>query len=155
MNKLLFIMFLVLTTIASNAFAKSGSERFLRHFNHTDHVAIHGYDVLSYFEGHPTLGSEEYSVNYKGISFFFSTESNANKFKREPLKYLPQYGGWCATAVAMMNMKLDITPDSFVIEDGKLYLFSISMGPARDQWLESFPDIKDEADKNWGVMYAE
>lgn len=141
------LMFLVF-----NVHASETENRFTKHFNHTNKVAIHGYDVVSYFNGTPEEGSSEFKVSHKGIEFQFSNLANATSFERNPAKYIPAYGGWCATAVAMMNKKLDITPDSYLIEDGVLYLFSTSMGPAKNQWLKDRANLKAIADKNWAKM---
>lgn len=155
MKRSFVLLTFMIGLLALNAFAKSGNGKFAKHFNQTENIAIHGYDVVSYFEGTPTLGTLSFAANYKGVTFLFSSEQNVNTFSASPTKYIPQYGGWCATAMGMMNMKLDVTPDSFIIYDGKLYLFSTSMGPARDQWIESMPDIKDQADLNWQALYQE
>lgn len=37
--------------------------------------------------------------------------------------YLPQYDGYCAFAVAKMNKKVAVNPETFRVDDGKLYLF--------------------------------
>lgn len=140
------LMFLVFNVNASE------TERFAKHFNHTNKVAIHGYDVVSYFNGKAEVGTSEFQVAHKGITFHFVTLANATAFEQSPAKYLPAYGGWCATAVAMMNKKLDITPDSFLIENGVLYLFSTSMGPAKDMWSKDSEKMKVKADSNWTKM---
>lgn len=144
------VVFLVLSL---SAFAKDSDDSFAKHFNHQNGIALHGYDVVSYHQGMALMGEAAYEVNFKGVDFRFSSAGNAQLFRDQPEKYLPEYGGWCATAVGMMNQKLDITPDSYLIESGKLYLFSTSMGPAKDMWTAD-PSIKGKADKNWKKISA-
>jgi hypothetical protein len=42
---------------------------------------------------------------------------------RDAPRYQPQFGGYCATSLAMGRLE-DIDPELFVIYDGKLYLFN-------------------------------
>lgn len=48
--------------------------------------------------------------------------TSAKTFKADPAKYAPQYGGFCAYAVAL-GKKFDGDPRYADIVDGKLYLF--------------------------------
>jgi YHS domain-containing protein/phosphohistidine phosphatase SixA len=89
-------------------------------------VAIHGYDVVAYFLGTSAAkGSVYYSSIHQGIMYYFSSQDNLNQFMINPEKYLPQYGGWCASKMSTFkgNPKQDIDPNLFKIIDGKLYLF--------------------------------
>jgi YHS domain-containing protein len=133
----------------STALASGPEEPFAKHFNQKNNVAIQGYDVVSYFNGGPVRGLKKFSVDYRDVMFQFANQANANEFDANPEKYIPAYGGWCATALAMMGTKLDIDPKSFLIDGGVLYLFSTSMGPAKDQWTKGLPAIKQKADVNW------
>lgn len=139
--------------MASGAQA-SGSEDplFTKHFNQQNSIAVHGYDVVSYFDGTPLQGSSHFEVDYNDIVFQFANQKNADTFSDNPQRFIPAYGGWCATAMGMMNKKVDITPTSFLVQDGVLYLFSSSMGPARDEWVKNQPDLKSKADANWAKI---
>ena len=67
-----------------------------QHFNVKKNVAIEGYDPVSYFEGKPLAGDPEIKLVYKNITYQFASTSNLAKFKLDPEKYEPAYGGWCA-----------------------------------------------------------
>jgi len=152
MKKLLLSAFGILL-LATNVYASGPEDNlFAKHFNQQNSIAIHGYDVVSYFKGAPQQGSGNFEVDYKDVIFQFVNQENANAFDSNPEKYLPAYGGWCATAMGMMNQKLDVTPDSYLIENGVLYLFSTSMGPAKDMWLQNQPGVKQKADENWAEI---
>jgi YHS domain-containing protein len=87
-----------------------------------NNLAIRGYDPVAYFtENKPIEGKESYEYNWHGATWRFASKSNLEMFKTEPEKYSPQYGGYCAYAVAN-NSTASIDPTQFSIVDGKLYL---------------------------------
>ncbi len=89
--------------------------------NKTDEVAIHGYDTIAYFtENKPVKGNSEHTFEWKGAKWQFASAENLDKFKSNPEKYTPQYGGFCAYAIA--DGTVDIDPQAWKIVDGKLYL---------------------------------
>ncbi|KAB1160407.1 YHS domain-containing (seleno)protein [Tenacibaculum aiptasiae] len=114
-----------------------------------------GFDVVSYFEdGKPLEGKKKFQTTYDGTKFKFSSEKNLNLFKENPVKYIPQYGGYCAYAIAEKNKKMYIDPEVYEIRDGKLYLFYSSwIGSKLGDWQEG--DVKKRqmrGDKNWETL---
>lgn len=85
--------------------------------------AVKGYDVVSYFNGEPIKGKATYTTTFENVNYKFSSKENLNRFKESPSKYTPQYGGWCAYAIAKDGSKVNINPKAYKIIDGKLYLF--------------------------------
>lgn len=85
-------------------------------------LALQGYDTVAYFTaGEPTKGSAEFSTTHNGAEFRFANEENLNLFLGNPEKYAPQYGGYCAWAVAQgKTAKGDAR--RWAIVDDKLYL---------------------------------
>lgn len=152
--KSLLLSILGAVFFVSAAQASGPQGPFYKHFNKQNGVAIQGYDVVSYFKGSPQQGTKRFSVDYRDVIFHFATKANADEFDVNPEKYVPAYGGWCATAIGMMNQKLDINPTSYEIQDGVLYLFSTSMGPAKEQWNSNLPGVKQNADANWAKIIA-
>jgi len=93
-------------------------------FTNKDNVANGGYDVVNYFTTNTAeKGSKEFSTDHNGATYYFSSESNLSAFKTAPNNYLPQYDGYCTFAVAKMNQKVPVNPETFRVDDGKLYLF--------------------------------
>jgi YHS domain-containing protein len=86
-------------------------------------VAVHGYDVTSYFDGTPVKGNAEITAVYQGAIYRFATEVARDKFKAEPAKFAPQLGGFCSMGCTK-GMMHDADPTAFTIVDGKLYLNS-------------------------------
>lgn len=85
-------------------------------------VAIRGYDPVAYFlDGKPVKGSAQFVHTWMGAKWQFASQDHLDRFKAEPAKYAPQYGGYCAYGVAVGNV-VKIEPDQWSIVDGKLYL---------------------------------
>ncbi len=86
-------------------------------------VAIKGYDPVSYFEAHhPEQGSSAFTASFDDTTYWFTSAEHRDKFMADPDKYAPQYDGFCAMAVTI-HQKLEPNPESWVITDGKLYVF--------------------------------
>ena len=109
--------------------------------------AIRGYDTVAYFtENKAVEGVDEYSTEYMGATWLFSSAENLALFTADPEKYAPQYGGYCAYAVSK-NSTASIKPELFTIHDGKLYLnYNESIN---DKWRANKEDFIKKADKNW------
>ncbi len=114
-----------------------------------------GYDVVSYFtEAKPTEGKKKYKTTYEGAKFKFSSEKNLNLFIKSPKKYIPQYGGYCAYAVAAKKTKMYIDAEEYEIRDGKLYLFYSSWISSKlSDWKEGdTKKLQAKGDKNWETL---
>jgi hypothetical protein len=125
--------------------------------NVDDHgVILHGYDAVSYFQGNrPLKGDEKFEIMHDDAIYLFSNETNKQAFLKDPQKYEPQFGGWCAYAVSESKSKVDVDPESFLIQDGKLLLFYKNwiLGNTREKWLhtkDKTPEIYlNSAERNW------
>ena len=86
-------------------------------------VAIQGYDTVAYFtEGKALKGTEAHSVKWLGAHWRFASDKHKQLFIANPQTYAPQYGGHCATGLAIHgNLTKDIDPEAWTIIDGKLY----------------------------------
>ncbi len=85
-------------------------------------VAIRGYDPVAYFtDSRPVPGKDEFTTEWMGAKWKFASQDHLDKFKADPAKYAPQYGGYCAYGIAKDNV-VKIEPDQWTIVDGKLYL---------------------------------
>lgn len=118
-------------------------------------VILDGYDPVSYFGSLlPTKGSDKFQVKEGEVIYWFSTEENKQAFLKNPSKYEPQFGGWCAYAVADSKSKVDVDPKSFIIQNGRLLVFYNGFfGDTKNKWQQtknkdSASFLKD-ADKFW------
>lgn len=112
-----------------------------------DAGAIRGYDSVAYHtQQMPVKGSSEHSFIYNDAEWYFSSSENLDLFRRNPDRYAPQYGGYCAYAMSN-GWVVSTDPDAWHIEDEKLYL-NYSLG-VRKTWLKDIPGYIAEADVNW------
>jgi YHS domain-containing protein len=87
-------------------------------------VALHGYDPVGYFTRNRAVkGSRRIIERLGGAEYHFASSGNRYEFLGNAPRYQPQFGGYCATSMAMGRLE-DINPQLFVIHDGKLYLFN-------------------------------
>lgn len=120
-------------------------------YNTKKGFAAAGYDVVAYFSNDPKEGNKSFVSEFDGVRFKFSSKENLEAFNKNPEKYVPQYGGYCAYAVALKGSKVSINPESFLIENGKLYLFYNAWGTnTLELWqLENPKLLKQKANVNW------
>ena len=118
-----------------------------------ERAAIRGYDAVAYFvENKPVKGSEEFSIEHKGANWYFSSAENRDLFLSDPEKYEPQYGGYCAYAIAR-DTTASSKPEYFTIHEGKLYLnYSKSV---YKRWLKDMEGYIEDADGNWPTVLGE
>lgn len=145
-TNLLTLSFLFLSLIA---FAQTDDAR-KKNFNIKKNVAIEGYDPVSYFDNEPAEGKSQFSFTHRGVTYWFSSQANLNKFKQSPEKYEPAYGGWCAYAMGETGEKVKIDPETFKVLDGKLYLFYNFWGTnTLKDWNKNEKTLKTKGDQNW------
>jgi len=127
-----------------------GDDVRIKQFNLKKQVALEGYDPVSYFDTKPIEGKSEIKLSYKGVTYLFATQQNLSKFKYDPEKYEPAYGGWCAYAMGENGEKVRIDPETFKIVDGKLYLFyNFWANNTLVGWNKNEKPLKIKADQNW------
>jgi YHS domain-containing protein len=145
------LVFLLIATVVSASWlgsAVAGSSASpVAAVNTADGFALKGYDPVAYFiNGQPTKGSAQYSFRWKGVTYLFASAENLQRFKAEPDKYLPQYGGYCAYAMSLDRIA-DIDPHRWAIVGGKLYLNNGFI--AQDLWSLNKSGNIESADRNW------
>ncbi len=115
-------------------------------------LAIGGYDPVAYFTTDRAVeGSEEFSYKYLGSEWRFASAEHRDMFREDPLRYIPQYGGYCASAVPHGGGTSMINPRVWRIVDGKLYLFYSER--QRIGWSPDDPAVAD-ADAEWDRVKA-
>lgn len=96
-------------------------------------LMLRGNDAVAYFTtGRAQRGSSEFKTDHRGLTYRFASEENRRQFITNPERYVPQFGGFCAQAMA--NAIPSATDGgTFKIIDGKLYLFA---GPRERLYFE-------------------
>ena len=133
---------LALTVVASPALAKDPIYTSTFSSN-----AVSGHDVVAYFdEGRPVEGSSDFETEWQGATWKFSSAENLAKFEADPEAYAPQYGGYCAWAMAR-GYFASADPDNWSIVDGKLYLNYND--DVQSKWEADIPGFIEKADVKW------
>jgi YHS domain-containing protein len=110
-------------------------------------TALQGYDPVAYFtDGQPVKGSKEFSTEYNGATFQFASAANRDAFLADPAAYAPQYGGYCAWAMADGKYAKG-DAKYWKIVDGKLYL-NYNAG-IQKKWNADIPGFIEKADTQW------
>lgn len=110
-------------------------------------VAIHGYDLVAYFEEHrPVRGEPRHEVEYADVRFRFASAANRETFADRPDSYLPEFGGYCSLGVGN-GYKDGMHPEAFELIAGKLYF---NLTPSiHEAWLHNAGERIETAERNW------
>jgi thioredoxin-dependent peroxiredoxin len=113
-------------------------------------LALGGHDAVAYIEsGKAQPGKSELSSSYRGAVYRFASAEKREKFAENPEKYVPAYGGWCATAMAE-GRKVEIDPANFKVTNGRLFLFYKGwLGNALNDWNKDEKSLTVRADEQW------
>lgn len=115
--------------------------------------AASGYDVVAYFtDSHPVKGSRSFTADHRGATWRFVSAANRDAFLADPAQYEPQYGGFCAYAVANGTLDVSTVPEAWKIVDGKLYL-NYSTG-VQQLWEQRIAGYIADGDRNWSRAYG-
>ena len=110
-------------------------------------VAIKGYDPVAYFvDGAAKKGSEDFSYEWLGATWNFASAEHRDLFIEDPIRYAPQYGGYCSSGLAGDSVD-SADPEAWRIVDGKLYLLFSRKTLAN--WERDKNESIQQADANW------
>ncbi len=114
-------------------------------------VILKGYDPVAYFTQNKAVkGSSKHQSTYQGATYYFSSAADLATFKRNPSKYAPQYGGFCANGVKNNRLR-DADPTVFFIVKGKLY---VCESPAAEKEFRAHQDEDIvTANRNWYQLF--
>lgn len=146
MRKFRLFMVAALLTASLTGFAQSKTE-----YNIDDSkIAMQGYSPVSYVDLNlAQRGDKDYMSEYQGVKYFFVDGDQKKKFDANPAKYMPEYGGYCATGIAV-GAKFRVDPNKFLVENGKLYLFLNSIEvDAKQLWMADKKGMNKKANANW------
>src|SRR5579885_33687 len=110
-------------------------------------VAIQGYDPVAFFtDGRPVKGRPELPAQHDGAIYYFASKEHRDLFKKDPAKYEPVFGGYCAYGVSR-NKLVEIDVAAFQIVDGRL-LLQYSRGVRNDFNKDTKGNLT-KAEANW------
>lgn len=109
--------------------------------------ALGGFDAVAYFtDGTPKEGDERFTHEWNGATWRFASAENRDRFRAEPERYAPQYGGYCAFAMSGGSFSPG-DARRWRIVDGKLYLNANRF--AQGLWEANIPKRVLDADGHW------
>ncbi len=115
-------------------------------------VMLKGADVVAYFtQDKYVQGSPQFKSDYQGVTFRFASAENKALFDKEPTKYQPQFGGYCADGL-VYGIPWGGDADTWRMVNGKLYIFGGAA--SRDAWMLDEPRNLQLADKYWNEEVA-
>ena len=110
-------------------------------------VMLKGHDVVSYFtQGKHAMGSTQFASLHEGVTFRFANAEHKALFDKEPAKYIPQFGGYCANGI-VYGIPWGGDADTWIIQNGKLYIFG-GQG-SKDGFQVDIPGNMALAEKYW------
>ena len=113
-------------------------------------LAIDGYDPVAYFTEHkPVKGRSEFTYEHGGATYRFASAGNRDLFVKDPQRYVPQFGAFCAYAVSR-GYTADTDPLAWKVVDGKLYL-NYNAG-AQKKWEEDIAGNIQKGNANWPAL---
>ena len=86
-------------------------------------VMLKGADVVAYFtQSKYVQGDVKFKSDFEGVTFRFSSADHKALFDKEPQKYMPEYGGFCANGI-VYGIPWGGDADTWKMIGGKLYIF--------------------------------
>ena len=112
-------------------------------------VILRGYDAVAFFkQGKPVKGNPGIESTYQGATYLFASAADKADFDKDPAKYTPQYGAFCAYgAVNGVLSDIEGNPDAFAVYKGKLYLCGNQA--ALRSFRSNIDSNIEKADTNW------
>lgn len=110
-------------------------------------LAVGGYDTVAYHaQKQAIVGNPAFRVSWKSAEWRFATAENRDQFVKEPEKFAPQFGGYCAFAVAYGSTAAG-DPKLFTLVDGKLYL-NLNES-VQSTWQRDRANLIKRGEQNW------
>lgn len=150
MKKKISLLFLVISVVLFGFTHGSESP-----YNVDHGVMLDGIDVVSILSGKAEKGNSKFAKVVDGVTYYFLSKSNLEKFSVNESKYLPAFGGWCAYAMVEKPQKVEVDPDTYKIVNGRLLLFYNAWGiNTLEKWNKWGDDAKYYAlaQKNWEIL---
>jgi YHS domain-containing protein len=128
-----------------------------KQFNLNSGLALQGYDPVAYLTDKKAVkGNPSYKITQQGVTYHFASAAHRDLFSKNPAKYEPAFGGWCAYALGATGEKVDIDPKTFKVVDGKVYLFyNAYFNNTLPKWNAAESSLKPKAHTAWKKYFAE
>ena len=109
--------------------------------------ALWEFDPVAFFKlSKAKRGRKDLFATYGNVDWHFAEESHKALFEENPVRYLPQFGGYCAHGMAH-GYAASTNPLRWSIINNKLYLNYSRLYQKR--WLRKKEVFIELAEKNW------
>lgn len=143
------LVFLLITLVCA---VTAQAEELKAKYNVDDSkIGLQGYSPVSYVDLNlAQRGLKAFKSTHDGVAYYFTSAEQKATFDKEPTKYIPQYGGYCAFGVSA-GAKFRIDPNKFLVSDGKLFVFLNDIEvDAKQLWLQGKEkELISKANANW------
>jgi YHS domain-containing protein len=129
--------------------------RNVHEYNLQNGLALKGFDPVAVFPeggGKPVRGVAAFREDYLGATYLFANAADQAEFLKDPSKYEPTYGGWCAYAMSE-GTKVDIQPTLFTLKGRRAFYFV--SGRAKQNFDHDVDGREALADGFWMQMSGE
>ena len=93
-----------------------------------ERLMLKGFDVVAYHtQGKHAMGSSAQTSTYEGVGFWFASAEHKALFDKEPAKYQPAYGGYCANGV-VYGIPWGGDGDTWAMINGRVFIFGGNFG---------------------------
>ena len=115
-------------------------------------LAIKGYDPVAYFtDGQPARGLPDFEYVWDDHVYRFTSAAHRDMFKADPVRYAPQFGNFCAMALAKGQVVV-ANPENWLISDGKLYIFGSPAPAGPGLFQKDLPGNISRAKQNRAIL---
>ena len=88
--------------LAQNAVPKEKGNKIAKVNVDRKGVILEGHDAVAYFtQGKAVKGNPEIKSIYQGATYLFASGEGKADFDKDPAKFVPQYGGFCAYGMSL------------------------------------------------------
>jgi YHS domain-containing protein len=116
----------------------------------THGVALQGCDPVAFFTQHkPVHGTAQLESTYHTAIYYFASAEDKAAFDKDPAKYEPQFGGFCAYGVSR-GKTVEIDVNAFQIVNGRLLMQYDT--DIRDTFNEDTKGNLKLADQKWPAL---
>lgn len=116
-------------------------------------IALQGYDPVAFHTAGKALkGNPGILAESSGYKLAFVSEENKALFEKQPEKYLPAFGGYCAFGVSI-GVLFPVEIDTWEIVDGRLVLQYTN--EVKQMFEEKKAENLRKAEENWAKMEPE
>ena len=117
-------------------------------------LMLEGHDPVAYFTRNAAVkGDPAIKLVHLGVVYRFASEANRAVFQKEPTKYMPQFGGYCANGINYaVPWGNGGGPNTWRIYRGKLYVFGGQK--SRDQFEMETEVNLERAHRYWNEEVA-